>query len=527
MGMASLTFATEAAPRIRRLPGVRGESLLELCGERGTDVLLGVGLVAVAAVLLIFLPHAFNVDSWLALVTGREVWQSGIPHHETLTALAQGAPWIDQQWLSQLLSYGTYLVGGLGLLGLVSVALMVGAVAGCAIGARRLGASARSVLLVLPLCAAIVVIFGEVRTQEFVLPLFAATAYLLATDSRRPSRHVYWCLPLLVLWANLHGTASIGAGLVVLRGLTLAWERRALLLNSVRAWVRPLILVLAAPATLLATPYGLSIVSYYRGTLFSSALRQMVTEWQPITSDPLTAAALLLLAGAALWAFGRYPGKTTLWERLALITLAAASIEVMRNALFFALLTLLVLPVALPLARGHQRPNRRRARLNFGLAGLSLCAVLVLGAATLARPNSSIELVYQRTRILQVVERQTAVHPDLKVFADVRFADWLLWRDPGLRGRIANDARFELLSPSQMARVRNALFALGGNWKQGLRGFRLIVLDRRYTPQAVKGLLQEAGRRILYDDGQRIVILRAEGGRDEERGVLADPTCAP
>ena len=48
--------------------------------------------------------------------------------------------------------------------------------------------------------------------------------------------------------------------------------------------------------------------------------------------------------GAALWAFGRYPGRTTLWERLALIALAVASIQVMRNALFFALLALLVLP---------------------------------------------------------------------------------------------------------------------------------------------------------------------------------------
>src|ERR1700731_1336319 len=117
MCMASWTLAPEAAPKIRRLPRVRRESLVGLCAERGNDVLLGVGLVAVTAVLLVFLPHAFNVDSWLALVSGREVWQSGLPHHETLTVLAQGAPWIDQQWLSQLLSYGTYLVGGLGLLG--------------------------------------------------------------------------------------------------------------------------------------------------------------------------------------------------------------------------------------------------------------------------------------------------------------------------------------------------------------------------------------------------------------------------
>lgn len=516
MGMALRTFATEAAPGIRRLPRVRRESLVELCAERGNDVLLGVGLVAVAAVLEIFLPHAFNVDSWLALVTGREVWQSGVPHHETLTALAQGAPWIDQQWLSQLLSYGTYLVGGLGLLGIVNVTLIIGAVAGCAIGARRLGASARSVLLVLPLCAVIVALFSEVRTQELVLPLFTATVYLLASDSRTPSRRVYWCLPLLVLWANLHGTVVLGAVLVSLRGLTLAWERRARVRSSAQAWVRPLILLLAAPATLLVTPYGLSIVSYYRGMLLGGALRQMVTEWQPITSEPAMAAMFFVLAGAALWAFGRYPARTTLWERVALVAMAAASIEVMRNALFFALLAVLVLPLALP-AGSSQRPMEwaarlRRARLNLGLAGLSLCAVLALGATMLARPDSSVELVYQRTKILQAVEHQTAVHPQLRVFADVRFADWLLWRDPALQSRIANDARFELLTTPQITRVRNVVDALGADWKQGLRGFRLAVLDRRSSPRAVVGLLREPGHRVLYNDGQRIVILRAPGG---------------
>src|SRR5947209_7206311 len=133
MGMASWTFATEAAPGLRRLPRVRRRSsLVELCAGHGTDILLGVGLVAMAAVLLAFLPRAFNVDSWLALVGGREVWQSGLPHHETLTALAQGAPWIDQQWLSQLVSYAIYLAGGLALLGILSVVFTLGAVAGCA-----------------------------------------------------------------------------------------------------------------------------------------------------------------------------------------------------------------------------------------------------------------------------------------------------------------------------------------------------------------------------------------------------------
>lgn len=513
--MAPWTSATEAAPGLRRLPRVqRLASAVDLCADRGTDVLLGVGLVVVAVALLAFLPQSFSVDSWLALVTGREVWQSGLPHHETLTALAQGAPWRDQQWLSQLLSYGAYLAGGLGLLGLINVALMAGAVAGCAIGARRLGASATSVLLVLPLCVAIVVGSREVRTQAFALPLFAATAYLLARDSRQPSRRVYWCVPILALWANLHGTVTLGAALVALRGLTLGWDRRAQLRGSARAWVRPLILLVLGPATLLVTPYSFSIVSYYRFMLLGGTLRHAVTEWQPITSDPVIALLLFIVAGAALWVFGRYPGRTTLWERLALIALAGASIQVIRNTLFFGLAGLLVLPLALPALRASQAPptglaRLRRGQINLGLVCLALFTALAMAIATLARPDTSIESVYQRTRILTVVEHQTAADPTLMVFADVRFADWLLWRAPTLQGRIANDARFELLTAAQMRRLQSALAAVGPDWKQGFQGFRLIVLDRRYSPQAVAGLLQEPGHRVLYDDGQRIVILCA------------------
>jgi hypothetical protein len=513
--MASWTFVTEAAPALRGLPGARRRaSLVELFAEHGTDALLGVGLVAVLAALLAFLPGAFNVDSWLALVGGREVWQSGLPHHEVLTALALGRPWIDQQWLSQLLSYGVYLVGGLALLGLVNAVLLAGAIAGAAVGARRLGASPRSVLVALPVCAVIVIYSWEVRTQEFALPLFVATTYLLARDSRHPSARVYWCLPLLVLWANLHGTVSLGAALVVLRGLTLAWERRQSLSRSPRAWGRPAVLVVGGAASLLATPYGLAIISYYRTTLLGSTLRQSVTEWQPITTIPGLAVLFFLLAGAAVWAIGRYPGRTTLWERLALLALGAASIQVLRNSMFFGLLALLILPLALPVAQGRSAPGDplarlRRGRLNVALAGLTLFAVVVMTVVALARSNSAIELTYQRTRVLQVVRQQTAADPALKVFADVRFADWLLWRDPALAGRVANDARFELLSAAQMTQLQNVLAATGANWKQGLRDFRLVVLDRRYDPLAVAGLLQEPGRRVLYNDGERLVILRS------------------
>ncbi len=508
--MSSLAFPHEPV-----LGGSSRGWARERLARMGVDALLAVAVLGFVTILL-SLPIDFSNDSWLALVTGREVWQSGVPHHELLTSLAAGHQWIDQQWLSQGASYALYLVGGFGLLGLVNTFLLVSGVAGGVAAARRLGAPFPSVLVTLPVCILLIDPAREVRTQTFVIPLFMAVAYLLARDTRTPSRRVYWCLPLLVLWANLHGTVTLGAGLVGLRGLTVAWERRHSLLASARAWARPLALMLGAPVAILLTPYGLGIIGYYRSTMVGGSLRQAVMEWQPVTSQPLIAVAALGLAGLALWSFGRNPERTTAWERIALVVLAAGSVSVVRNVLFLGLFALMVVPVSLDLGgtRERSRGPQDHALVNGVLLGLALLVACAAAVATLARPASAIEYSYQRPGVLTAVRNATTADPALKVMADTGFSDWLLWRDRSLDGRIADDARFELMGPTQLRELTNLFDVVGTNWKQLAHGYRLLVLDRRYEPQTVKGFLAEPGRRVLYNDGDRLVILRsaAEAG---------------
>src|ERR1700723_4703517 len=103
--MSSLALPRTAARRRR------AGALAELLSVHGVDVLLGIALTGFAVALLGFLPSAFNVDSWLALVTGRELWQSGLPHHEVLTSMSLGKTWVDQQWGAQLATYALYLAG--------------------------------------------------------------------------------------------------------------------------------------------------------------------------------------------------------------------------------------------------------------------------------------------------------------------------------------------------------------------------------------------------------------------------------
>jgi hypothetical protein len=460
-------------------------------------------LALYAAIFLVTLRHSFLQDTWLGIVTGRDVWHSGIPRHETLTALAQGRRWVDQQWLSQLAMYTVQRVGGLGLLGVVHVALTAGSVAAATVAARRLGASAASVILILPPCALLVLGGGfEVRTQAYAYPFFVAVLYLLSSDSRSPSRRIYWTLPLLVLWANLHGSASLGAGLVALRGLTLAWERR-----SVRT--RPLVLICGAPLCLLATPYGMAVIDYYHDTLFNGQFRKLVTEWRPVTDTEILAVPFFVVAGILLWSIGRNAGRLTAWERWALIALMAAGVTALRNVTWFALAALIFGAVSIDAGVRRRMGERDLTRLRFNrlLAVCAAVAVVAQAIITLTAADSRFTDRYP-DGALAAVRSATAADGALRVYSDEKYSDWLLWRDPALRGRVAYDARFELLTHTELKRVAELGSVIGLDWKRNARGYRLMVLDEAGTARAAKALQREPGVRTLFRGDNTLVLLR-------------------
>jgi hypothetical protein len=470
------------------------------------DTLLGAVVAVVACVLLVGARYFFHQDSWLALVVGRSIWHDGIPQHDFLTVLTEGRRWVDQQWLSQLAIYGLFRLGGLALVAAVHVALVAGSLAAALAIGRRRGSEVATQLIVL-LVGLILVLLPSlvVRTQPYAYPLFVATLFLLSSDSRAPSARVYWTLPLLVLWGNVHGSAALGAGMVALRGLTILAQRRSPPGVSRHARVTGVALMIAAPLCLLATPYGTGMPSYYRETLLNPDFTQLVSEWRPVTDVPVAAVPFFLLAALALWSMGREPKRLTLWERVVLIVLLAGGIAALRNVVW-AEFALLMLPAfAVRVGSGDAVVRRR---LNQGIAITLAVAVVACLVIDLTRSDHEFEKGYP-PGVLAAVAHTTAGPAAARVFADPQYADWLLWRLPGLRGRVAFDARFELQPSGALERLARALTATGIDWKRPVRGFRLVVLAPSSSKEAARGFRAEPGRRILFDDADGLVVLRS------------------
>src|SRR5687768_11537030 len=146
--------------------------------------------------------------------------------------------------------YGVYSLGGFALLSLAAATFVVAAFSLAAAAARQLGAGARAIwVMFLPVLVAAPWAWS-IRAQMLALPLYTGLLWLLASEARNPTRRIWLALPLLVVWANVHGSVALGALLLMLLGV---YE---LIRNRGATWPRSAALLLLAPVAVLATPYG-------------------------------------------------------------------------------------------------------------------------------------------------------------------------------------------------------------------------------------------------------------------------------
>ena len=452
--------------------------------------------------LTVFPPTLLVADTWLTLVAGREVAEHGLPTHDELTVLGFGRTWTDQQWGAQVIAYGAHALGGYGLLAVVAGAFVLSAFALAAAAARSLGAGPRAiVLLFFPVLLAAPWAF-TVRAQVFALPLFAGLLWLLATEARRPTRRVYLVLPLLLVWANVHGSVALAALLTVLLGAIELVRSRG------RSGLRSVALVVLPPLAVLATPYGPATTArYYHLLLVDPPFpRELVTEWRRSDPSGKTLVFFLLAALAVvLVVWGRR--RLTAFDVATLALTFVGALTAIRGIPWFALACLVLLPVAIGKALEGSTPRARRP-LDGVLAFGAVALLLVFSGVALVRGESWYLKNWPEAAIT-AVRSASAAEPESRVFATSRDADWVLWRVPDLRGRLAYDVRFEIYDQPTFERIVRFRGEQGADWKSLADGYEVVVLETDQEPSShVEDFLAEPGARVAYQDERVTVVLR-------------------
>jgi hypothetical protein len=336
-----------------------------------------VGAVVYALLLTLGPRLLSDPDSYSHIAVGRWIMAHGaVPANDPFSFSMHGAPWITFEWLSQVIYAAAY-----DFFGWNGVAALAAAATALAIGllTRFLLRELSPKLTLLMVIAAIVLLAPHLlaRPHVLTLPVMVAWAAALVHCMDRRASPPYWALPLLVLWANLHGSVVLALGLIgpaVLEALVA--QKRS---EWPRVLLRWLPFAALAVAACCVTPYGPEPLLIPLKTLGLGDGLNWIAEWRPQDFGHFGAFEFMLLAG--IFALSR--GLTLpLVRTLVVLGLIHFALAQVRNADLLAVLAPLYLaaPLARQLGEQAEADDAGSAR-GVNIAGL----VLVIVATALAQ----------------------------------------------------------------------------------------------------------------------------------------------
>jgi hypothetical protein len=360
------------------------------------------------AVLLLavfqFSENTVDLDLWGHLVYGQHMLHSGaIPKTDIYSWTAQGQPWINHEWIAEIILAIFYTAwGGPGIL-LLKMVVGLAAFAVCLrLGAQRLSWPARFVAWAFAALAVVEISYGFAARPQIFTALFLSLELQWLQQIHSGQRLWLLALPgLFLAWINTHGGVLAGFGLLGLAaGATTlqslwnpTWGRSGRTVAAETAvgqtWRTVLVLwlaVIVSGLAMLCNPWGAGLIRWLIGSVLWP--RPQIAEWNPPPLNGEHAAFFIVLALAVFsWAFTRR--KRTWWELAVCAAFAYLGLRAVRNTPLFCLVALALVPphLASAVARFRQHFEHledlgRRADFQKFATGLLALISVGIGVAT-------------------------------------------------------------------------------------------------------------------------------------------------
>lgn len=391
-----------------------------------------VALPALAALCICFFIQILNDgDTYWHLAAG--AWMTEhrqIPHTDPFSYTFAGMPWVSHEWLSEIIMAQVYAwAGWKGLM------LFTGGCFATLVGLmaweirRKLGPLG---VIVTMICVFALIAPGLlVRPHVLALPVLALWTICLLRARERGVSPPLWLAPVMLVWANLHG--SYVMGLVVAAVLALEALVEAPKEDRVQVVVRWGAFGLLSGLMCLVTPHGLN------GILFPFQIMSMtslphIDEWKSIDFSTLGAFELVLLI--TLYVGFSRGVKVSPLRLLFLLLLLHMTLQHRRQEMMLAVLAPLFL--AEPLARAFRQEAPTLvpigAHQRAVLIGVTAALGLGIAGARLMTPFSRGDSENTPVTALSSLPAAVTAQP---VFNEYGFGGWLILKGvrPFIDGR--------------------------------------------------------------------------------------------
>ena len=265
-------------------------------------------------------------DLWGHIRFGQDILRTGsIVATDIYSYRTGGHPWINHEWLSEVIFAGLYNQSGpVGLIIFkVLVSLLILGLSYAHLSRQGLG-SYSSVFLLLVMSIPFRLGLGTIRPQIFTY-LFFFFELLILEEATAAHPYWLWMLPiLLAVWVNLHGGVLAGAGLIgiwIVVRLVLRPAADARGLKRYRETrIRLTLVGFACGLALLLNPYRADLVGFLLRT--ATASRPEISEWAPLQLMSIPGQVYLVLLAIGISALV-WSGRRREPEAIAIFSVAA------------------------------------------------------------------------------------------------------------------------------------------------------------------------------------------------------------
>ncbi len=465
-------------------------------------------LLSMVFVLAVRQSVSIDPDLWWHLKAGEQMIDTrSIPRTDDYSFTKQGSEWVAHEWLSEVIMAAIYRLTGL--VGLVTIFSLIIVIVFWLMYRRCDGRPYAAGVAILLAAAASSPLFG-VRPQ--MLTLLLASIYIVLLERFNPKDHtrrLWWLVPLMLLWVNLHAGFALGLALI---GLYIV---RAVLDGD---WdqVRPLLIVLiVCTAVVPLNPNGFRMFSYPYETLTSESMAAFIQEWASPDFHQSTYLPLAVLLLSTFAAMALSPTRASLGEIFLVLITALGALRSVRHIPIFSLFAAPVLAKHLwaiakergwdkALTGAEARPTGIKLLINI----LLLLSPLALGVSRVwhfASHQRNYETLRNPVAAVEFLKSQRLPGPIYNRYGWGGYLIYQLYPEY----RVYIDGRADVYGDAFFAEAMR-VYDGAGDWSSSLdrRGINTVLI----SPDApLASLLRndEGKWKVVYEDNDAIIFTRA------------------
>ena len=463
-------------------------------------------LLSMVFVLAVRQSVSIDPDLWWHLKAGEQFIDTrSIPHTDDYSFTKQGSEWVAHEWLSEVIIAALYRLTGL--VGLVTIFSLIIVIALWLTYRRCDGKPYVAGIAILLAAAASSPLFG-VRPQMLTLLLASIYIVLLERfDPKETSRRLWWLIPLMLLWVNLHAGFALGLALI---GLYIV---RAVL-DGDWSEVRPLLIVLIiCTAVVPLNPNGFRMFSYPYETLTSTSMAAFIQEWHSPDFHKTTYLPLALLLLSTFAALALSPTRARLGEIFLVLITALGALRSVRHIPIFSLFAAPVFAKHLWAIAKDRGWDKLLTGAEARPTGLKLVINIVLLLAPLALGVSRIWHFASHQRYYETLRNPVAAVEFLKsqrlpgpIYNRYGWGGYLIY-ELYPEYRVYIDGRADVYGDAFFTEAMQTYDGLE-NWREPLDkyGVQTVIID---TDVPLSSLLRSDNQwSKVYEDNQAVIFRR-------------------